>query len=235
MNIYAVTRKGKNKKESDDRIVMDDNILNDTARLFENDSPKIIGISDGVGGNAGGNLAAQFICEHAAHLLNNALLQSATKMNAELLQYAAKIKGNEKMAATFSAIVFEKEMKILHIGNTRIYTTQGNYLKQITNDHTTFNWLRFRGFYEEAEHCNKSELVSCFGGGTEKLFSPDVIDISDFNNIVMTSDGIHDYVDIDYMEEIICSEKSPQEKCNALMQAASHNGSVDDSSIVLIY
>ena len=27
MNIYAVTRKGKNKKESDDRIVMDDNIL----------------------------------------------------------------------------------------------------------------------------------------------------------------------------------------------------------------
>ena len=52
MNIYAITRKGKNKKESDDRIVMDDNILNDTARLFENDSPKIIGISDGVGGNA---------------------------------------------------------------------------------------------------------------------------------------------------------------------------------------
>ena len=51
----------------------------------------------------------------------------------------------------------------------------------------------------------------------------------------MTSDGIHDYVDIDYMEEIICSKESPQEKCNALMQAASHNGSVDDSSIVLIY
>ncbi len=42
MNIYAVTRKGKNKKESDDRIVMDDNILNDTARLFENYSPKIL-------------------------------------------------------------------------------------------------------------------------------------------------------------------------------------------------
>lgn len=123
MNIYAVTRKGKNKKESDDRIVMDDNILNDTARLFENYSPKIIGISDGVGGNAGGNLAAQFICEHATHLSNGALLQSATKMNAELLQYAAKIKGNEKIAATFSAIIFGKEMKILHIGNTRIYTT----------------------------------------------------------------------------------------------------------------
>lgn len=51
----------------------------------------------------------------------------------------------------------------------------------------------------------------------------------------MTSDGIHDYVDIDYMEEIICSEKFPQEKCNELMQTASHNGSVDDNSIVLIY
>ena len=37
------------------------------------------------------------------------------------------------------------------------------------------------------------------------------------------------------LEDIICSKKSPQEKCNALMQAASHNGSVDDSSIVLIY
>lgn len=235
MNIYAATRKGKNKEHSEDRIVIDDVVLNNESRPFEDISPKIIGISDGVGGNAGGELAAQFICERVLSLSGDGLLQKASKMNNDLLSYASSVKGKEKMAATFSAIVFDENEKFIHIGNTRIYAVQGNYLKQLTNDHTTYNLLQFRGLYEEAERCNKSELVSCFGGGTDKLFSLDIEDIAIPKKIVMTSDGIHDHVDIDSMEDIICSEKSCQEKCDELMQIALDNDSYDDMSVAFIW
>ena len=234
MNIYAATRKGKNKAYSEDRIVIDDIILDNDSRMFENISPKIIGISDGVGGNAGGELASQFLCERAMLLTEGELLHSATDLNESLLRYASEIKEKEKMAATFSAVILSEDTRILHIGNTRIYAVQGGYLKQLTTDHTTYNHLKFRGLYEEAERCNKSELVSCFGGGTNRLFCPD-IEIVTVNKMVMTSDGIHDYVDIDRMEDIICSEKNCQEKCYEIFNIASDSGSCDDMSIVLVW
>ena len=132
--------------------------------MFENISPKIIGISDGVGGNAGGELASQFLCERVLSLSEGNILYKATDLNESLLKYAFSINGKEKMAATFSAVVFGEDTRILHIGNTRIYAVQGSYLKQLTTDHTTYNHLKLRGLHEEAEHCNKSEIVSCFGG-----------------------------------------------------------------------
>ena len=235
MNIYAVTRKGRNKNHSDDRIVIDDIVLNDESGLFENISPKIIGVSDGVGGNAGGDIAAQFICKRSSLLPNGDLLQNAADINTELLRYSSEVKGKEKMAATFSAIIFYGDTKILHIGNTRIYAIQGGYLKQLTNDQTTYNLLRFRGFNEEAENCNKSELVSCFGGGTDRLFSLEIVDMSVPKRFLMTSDGIHDHVDIDIIEEIISSKKSIREKSDELIQKAIDNGSYDDMSIVFAW
>ena len=235
MNIYAATKKGKNKVHSEDRIVIGDVVLNDECRLFENISPKIIGVSDGVGGNAGGELASQFLCERAMLLTEGELLHSATDLNESLLRYASEIKGKEKMAATFSAVILSEDTRILHIGNTRIYAVQGSYLKQLTTDHTTYNHLKFRGLYEEAERCNKSELVACFGGGTDRLFSPEIADISMPKKIIMTSDGIHDHVDIDRMEDIICSEKNCQEKCYEIFNIASDSGSCDDMSIIIVW
>lgn len=232
MNIYAATQKGKNKSHSEDRIVIDSVILNDECRLFENISPLITGISDGVGGNAGGELAAQFICQHSHILTEDDIQKKSAKINFELLKYASEISGKEKMAATFSAIISGETSKLFHIGNTRVFTVQAGYLKQLTDDHTTYNLLKTRGLYGEAENCNKSEIISCFGGGTNHLFTPDIKDITIPKNIIITSDGIHDYVDIDSMEEIISSEKSCQEKCNLLMQIALNNGSCDDMSII---
>lgn len=234
MNVYAAVRKGKNKLCSEDMVAVGEIILDDECREFVNITPGMIAVSDGVGGNPGGELASQFLCERALSLADGDILRNAEELNESLLKYASGINGREKMAATFSAVVFGETVRILHIGNTRIYAIQGSYLKQLTTDHTTYNLLKSRGLNEEAERCNKSELVSCFGGGTNRFFSPDS-EIVTVNKILMTSDGIHDHVDIDRMEEIICSGKSCPEKCDELMQAALENGSCDDMSIVLAW
>lgn len=234
MTVFAASRKGKNKSENDDRIIIGDVILNNESRFFENIYPHIIGIADGVGGNAGGNIAAQFVCEKMQRLSGENLLYELVGINDALLKYAAEISEKSAMATTFSAVVNNGQNQIIHIGNTRIYALQGNYLKQLTTDHTTYNWLCYMGRYDEAKLCNKSEIIRCFVGGVEKLFNPDISDSGNITKLIFTSDGIHDFVDIDTFEEIIFSDIDSVECCEKIMAEAIENGSCDDMSIIIM-
>lgn len=136
------------------------------------------------------------------------------------------------MATTISALI-PSENKIIHIGNTRVYCVQGRYLKQLTTDHSTYNWLMLNGRYVEAEDCNRSEIIRCFGGGAERLFSPEIIELGDISNLIITSDGVHDFVDIDTLEELICSEFDAKKICENVIKCALNNGSCDDMSILV--
>ena len=126
-------------------------------------------------------------------------------------------------------------MKLVHIGNTRIYAMQGHYLKQLTSDHTVYNWLKSLGRTEEAEACNKNEITSCFGGGDEKLMERlQILPVNPVRTLLLTSDGIHEHVGIDDLEDILNSDISDDEKCGAIMEAAQIAGSTDDMTAVLI-
>ena len=61
------------------------------------------------------------------------------------------------------------------------------------------------------------------------------MEIPHFNKMLLTSDGIHEYVDIDLMEEILNdSVISNEAKCDRIITAAIEAGSEDDITIVLI-
>ena len=49
----------------------------------------------------------------------------------------------------------------------------------------------------------------------------------------MTSDGIHDYISIDLMEDIIAENGITALACEAMISAARDAGSKDDISIVI--
>ena len=50
---------------------------------------------------------------------------------------------------------------------------------------------------------------------------------------MMTSDGIHDYISIDLMEDIIAENGITVLACEAMISAARDAGSNDDISIVI--
>ena len=52
--------------------------------------------------------------------------------------------------------------------------------------------------------------------------------------IIMTTDGIHDYLSLDEMEEILSdTSKTIPERCNELINASENAGSLDDKSIIV--
>ncbi len=142
------------------------------------------------------------------------------------------------MATTLTGIITTKDTGyIFHVGNMRGYWLQGSYLKQFTEDQTTYQWLLNTGQADIAETCNKNEIIYCLGGGNNKYASGLQIMQSDTlalcKRIILTTDGIHEFVTIDELEDFILGElndKTMQE----LAEKASSNGSLDDKTIVVI-
>lgn len=242
MKVYVSVTAGT-KKICEDSAFVNNSILTDSCNEFTLDNFCCVGVADGVGGNAGGRIASRYI----AHQFGQSDVSRMTKdeirvlvdnINAELINQAATIPDKADMATTLTCVVTTKEGYVLiHAGNTRLYVMQGSYLKQLTADHTTYSWLMEFGQYEAAEQCNKSEINCCLGGGNtryanrlvvEKLFDecPDTL--------VLTSDGIHEFVDIDSIEDALTTAESDEEAVRLITEKAIQNGSTDDKSIIIL-
>lgn len=244
MIISSLVKTGFGKEICDDTIFDGRSVINSTDFSVNSQNSGWVAVADGVGGNAGGNEASRYVLEYIRDNYINVneesvlfnLLQDANK---ELIKYASSICGKENMATTFTGLFFgDADVKIAHTGNTRLYALQGNYLKQITSDHTTYQWLMMQGNYEVAEVCNRSEITSCFGGGDISLMKGmSVVALSREelpNLLLLTTDGIHDYIDIDTLESIITEPTSIEERMTKLWKIATENGSCDDCSIVIM-
>lgn len=52
--------------------------------------------------------------------------------------------------------------------------------------------------------------------------------------LLLTSDGVHEYVDIDFLEDILNYGSSGEDKCNSILDAALVAGSDDDMTAILV-
>ena len=148
------------------------------------------------------------------------------------------------MATTLSGICIDDEKSsIFHIGNTRIYIFQSSYIKQITEDHTSVNWLVKAGKLSKKDaefYDRQNEITACFGGGNPTLINSLKFDenhemLSNAKRIVLTSDGVHEYVSVDELEDILNTANIyPLQACKKIINLAKTNGSNDDKSIAII-
>ena len=243
MKIYAMTEKGEHN-ENEDRILINDTILSDGNFETECDSELKICIADGVGGNNAGAAASSFVCGSLKNIVpsdKNDLIE----INSQLLTKSIENENYNCMATTLSGICIDNEKaSIFHVGNTRIYIFQSSYMKQITEDHTSVNWLVKTGKLskKDAEVYNKrNEITACFGGGNPTLINSLVFEcnnetLSKAERIVLTSDGVHEYVPIDEFENILNNPSIvPLQACKEIINLAKENGSNDDKSIAIIY
>ena len=243
MKITVGVRKGIEKSQCDDTAMVGNKVTNDDFYEYEGPFPQIIGVADGVGGNAGGKEASIFVVDKLKDIQSISdrehFKTEILRINNELLEYANSIPGKEKMATTMTAIAMQEDgYSIAHIGNTRLYIAQGSYLKQFTKDHTTYQLLIDRGDVVAADNCNKDEIYACLGGGNSSLISS--LMITNFNNgelpnaMIFTSDGIHEFIDIDTLEELVFSGKSDKEIVENAFSEALEKGSRDDMTMIIV-
>jgi protein phosphatase len=243
MNVCVGVAIGKGKVECEDSAFFNESLVDNRIVEYESSDFHCVGAADGVGGNAGGRNASSFVVSKISQtdfsqMSEDAIHAFVMNLNKELIHYASTMRGKTEMATTLTCVVAALDgFYLIHAGNTRLYIMQGSYLKQLTNDHTTYNWLVNCGQYETAEQCNKSEINCCLGGGSSQ-FANGVIVQKLFDDMLpdtmlLTSDGVHEYVDIDSMEEILAAADSDLEAIKMLVDKADTNGSTDDKTAII--
>lgn len=252
MKIAIQVVKGPHKLECEDNSLIycpennQTQIYNECRQAFAITKPAIVAVADGVGGNPGGAMASHYVQENllqkakkilSGEIADNKLLPA---INEDLDNYAKQQSGFERMATTFTCLKLSEDgIGFIHTGNSRVFILKNIYIQQLSHDFTTYQYLVDRGEYDAAENCNKCEITSCLGGGaTRNLTGIDIKPIHiqhGLNYFILTSDGIHEYVDANFMEDVLARDDIDDlAKTDLFIEESLKNNSEDDKTVILI-
>jgi len=236
---YGKTQHGKYKTKNDDCFLINSFVSqNEDKKQQLSKNHFVVAIADGVGGSEFGDVASKVLLENLsknANILSHQIILNIIKnTNQELL------KNYKGKASTVFSIVYATDEKIIiyHIGDTRVYKlTTHNNLVQLTNDHTYTQKLIDDGVISEEMRFNhpKKNII------LQSLGSKDEIHIDIYKNsfelgekLLLTSDGIHDYIKEIDIKDTILSSKNMKKNIDKLIEKAVFNNSKDDISVLII-
>jgi len=137
-----------------------------------------------------------------------------------------------------TAILYENQMSIAHVGDSRLYRYSNKSLNQITKDHTLLQELVDQGFYtpEEAKNAPNKNIVTR-GLGADSEVQVDVCEeyISKGDKILLCSDGLTDMLEDAEILAIMNKYADNNQTCaQALINSANENGGLDNISAILV-
>ena len=250
MRIYGYVEKGIGKIECQDRVLIGDTILAGGFLAYDSDElpNMLVAVADGVGGYPGGEKASLLavdsirVLNRRTNLIEDDIRNLLEYTNEQIKQTGMINPEYEKMATTLTAVVMNSDKALtIHIGNCRLCTYK-KYLQSVTKDQTVVAGMVSRGEItkEEAKASPlRNQIIACMGGGADSYFEPLVIETNEKllkqeSNLILTSDGIHDYLEEETLEDLLNSDCDIQVLCKKIAQSARENGSTDDISIIIV-
>lgn len=207
-------------------------------------------VCDGMGGEAGGNiasaLAVKVISEKITSAYNEKMRDASIKnlldsaicaANIEVYDMAYSRPDLQGMGTTVVAVIVrDKTAFIAHAGDSRAYIVSGETIQQITIDHSLVQNMVDRGEItaEQAQHHPKKNLITR-AVGVEKRIDIDFseIDLNDNETLILCTDGLSNFVT---NKEMIDDIKDGQYYAFAdrLVKRANKNGGGDNITVVAI-
>jgi len=256
----AASRKGSTHKANDDFwLALQINEDGSTATATQGEillDPEhlVLAVSDGMGGNAAGELASRLIISwfrrNAAQLYaiaqDDDLMQARLKSLTEeahkgLNEVAARDDKLKGMGATLSLVyIAPGKIHIAHIGDSRIYLSEpsaGEEPRQITSDHN-YAWLELHnGKINELAyrmHPRRSVLYDVMGGSHPSI-SPQIqsLPLEPPARLLLCSDGVVDGLWEKHISAALESNTGTRELRDQMLEQAYKNSGHDDTTLIL--
>lgn len=212
-------------------------------------------VCDGLGGYKGGSAASEILVntfknkflstnfnqltkDEISSWIDNVIL----KAREEITEYISKnlSKDLANMASTLvCAIVVNENVYVFNVGDSRAYKISKEKSYQITVDQNLYNYLVMNNEPEEKFIQYKDNLFAItqfIGGISMKKIVPNLFEttLKHGEYIILTSDGVHNFVTIkDMIDSLIMEDEYPK-KCSSILSKAIANRSNDNLSIVII-
>lgn len=239
MSYYGVTETGLKRKSNQDYFK--------TAIICNAD---VAVLCDGMGGAAGGAVASKLAVDSFMEFIEinkdritdskedikNLLLDAGESAHKSVYNCANEYAELDGMGTTLVACLYKNNvLHIINAGDSRLYIIFNNELKKITKDHSLVQELLDRGkiTIEEAKtHPYRNYIMRALG--TEEKLAYDYYEYSNsFDNIVICSDGLYNYVSEEDIINIAMSEKDIKNKLNELTDTANRGGGGDNITVIL--
>lgn len=206
------------------------------------------GVSDGVGGNNGGEFASNLVLKSFKYFISQQFLPPL-KMEAylSLLQKThenlnTRAKENEhaqRLSATYVGAIFQGESLIwANVGDSRLYRLRNGKLEQLSNDHNFAFRQWKRGDISEYEyrfHPRNNVLFDVMGGGHDRI-SPESGETTweKGDRYLLCSDGIMDGLSDRKLVDLLGEDKPCKEICDKILKSALANAGNDDTTLIVI-
>lgn len=211
-------------------------------------SPKVLAVADGMGGYVGGEIASSTVIKKLADItpilinpeLDNEsredlLRSSILDMDAAIAAIGAERPELIGMGTTLTSIaLFNNQLLLLHIGDSRAYRIRGKKIEQISHDHTVVQELVDQGrltLDEIAEHPQRSFLTQALMG--KENLNPVLIayPVLAGDKFLVCSDGLTAVVDEGKIVSALQTDL--QSAVNSLVDLTYKNGAPDNVTVIV--
>ena len=211
-------------------------------------SPKVLAVADGMGGYVGGEIASSTVIKKLADItpilvnpeLDNESREDLLQSSVFDMDAAIAAIGTERpeligMGTTLTSIaLFNNQLLLLHIGDSRAYRIRGKKIEQISHDHTVVQELVDQGrltLDEIAEHPQRSFLTQALMG--KENLNPVLIayPVLAGDKFLVCSDGLTAVVDEGKIVSALQSDL--QSAVNSLVELTYKNGAPDNVTVIV--
>jgi serine/threonine protein phosphatase PrpC len=223
---------GRVRKENEDRVLFDE-----TVRLF--------GVADGVGGLPGGAEAAQETVDIVTAGVQDAGPEAEPDLRAIILaandavvNLGMKISPGLGIGCTLTlGCVRAGRLMLAHVGDSRAFMYRMGELFSLTEDHSVENEARRRRARGEVVYYSETQrgaLTRCIG----QLLPPDV-DVTDIpilagDRFLFCTDGVTRLVPERELGGIVGKAAEPEAIVRSLVDLAVHRGGPDNATAVVM-
>ena len=208
-------------------------------------------VCDGMGGAKSGNVASSLTAEvfvgevrrtwvsDMAQAQIDQMLQAAVKLaNFTVNDQGRQFEEFSGMGTTLvAALIKDREITIVNVGDSRAYCINGNGIRKITMDHSLVEMMVLRGELtpEEARtYPGKNYITRAIG--TETMVECDLyhVDAEQDDCLLLCSDGLSNMMDDQEILFEVVHGVDKRDCCQRLLDIAKYRGAPDNVTSVLI-
>ncbi len=255
MRLFGRTDVGQIREHNEDNFLVAD-LTRESRGLLEGDRDQtigaqgsVLGVCDGMGGAAAGEIASQLAVDiiyerllegdpPAEHdELARRLVQSVEEAGARIFNEARADRSRRGMGttATIAALV-DSRLFVAQVGDSRAYVLRGERLVQVSRDQSLVNQLIEAGQLteEEAETFEHNNII-LQALGTAETVQVDLtyVDLARGDRLLLCSDGLSGMVRTDELREVLLAHADPLDACRELTDRANRAGGHDNITVIV--
>ena len=193
-------------------------------------------VADGVGADAGGEVAARRAVEGLVSSVSAFFHEAAMAVHESLLEKAETVGGGRRFATTLTLFLgLWPHAYLLQVGDSRCYVFQDGKLTQISRDQTLAQDLVDQGALTrtKAEQTRWANVLSSAVGGSQAEPVVTRVERSWGAVVLLCSDGLTKHVSDERIQERLASMTSARQVVEQLLQDALDDGGSDNITMIV--